>query len=555
MAHKAINIHTKRLSQLVDCIDEGRFAIPRLQREFVWDGPKAAKLFDSMLRHLPIGVIMVWETPRSQRLHLRQKYHVLPPFNPRNPRVWFLIDGQQRISVVHRVRDGGTVRNSNRKDVKFGHVVFCLDQQEDGQQIRYRKPSPGCYEPLAAVLAPNWHRRLSHLGKRHKERVRKCRERLLRYPMHIMFVQADLEDVKESFLRINTQGMRITTADRIITGAQDLELRDFRHEVRQYLEDGFGKIAEMPILFAMAAIRGDADVEARGQALQRIIHRLEQDASNSDRLRKALCRDWHRLSVCFGKAVGYLGETFKVLRRDYLYSDYMVAILAAFYYWNGRGPSAKQREQIRRWFWATTVGSRYSGSNFLRCLPADLKFFRQLAKNPNRKFFYKPEIDRVDVRKGQYGGRTGITSACYCMLLQRRPVSIMDDGVNDIPLERYATLANRRDRHHIFPRQVLRNLEVPPKLYNSICNICLLTTDENKDISNRRPRSYLGDVKRNGTYFNRKMARHLVPVGDDSGIWLRDVKKGFMRFLKQRTELICDELEREAGIRLFRRDL
>lgn len=233
----------------------------------------------------------------------------------------------------------------------------------------------------------------------------------------------------------------------------------------------------------------------------------------------------------------------------------MVAILATFFYWSGRGPSAKQREQIRRWFWATTVGSRYSGSNFLRHLPDDLKFFKRLARNPYVRFTYRPEVEKIDVRKAQYASRTGITAACYCMLLRRRPVSILDDGLNEIPLDRYSTTANRKDRHHIFPRAMLAFLGIPARLYNSICNICLLTAEENQSIGMRRPRSYLGEVRRTGTYFKRKITRHLIPVQDDSGIWLRDTKKGFTRFAKQRTDLICRALEEEAGIRLFRRDL
>jgi hypothetical protein len=539
---------------LLRTISEGRFAIPKLQREFVWDGPKAAKLLDSMNADMPVGVIMIWETARSHRLHLRTRYHVLPPFNPRNGKVWFLIDGQQRVSVLHHVRECSTLRNWRDKEIDFRRVVFALETEEDGQQIRYRKPVRFQYESMTNVLHPQWQSRLSHLGARHKERVRKCRERIRQYSMHLMFVEAKLGIMRESFLRINTQGMKITTADAIFTRAESLDLRDFRHEVQDHIDDEFGLIPEMPILFAMAAVHGAT--QPRGQALRQRIKALEVDAENDLRFRKSLAQDWSRLGVCFGKAVDYLRENFSVLTRDYLYSDYMVAMLAFFHYWNNRrGPSARQKELIRRWFWATTVGSRYTGRNFLRCLPQDLKFFKRLAQNGSARFEYTPEIDKVDVRKAQYASRTGITSAFYCMLFRRGPVSILDDGLNEIPLERYATRANRKDRHHVFPRAVLAPKRIPANLYNSVSNICLLTADENQSIGSRRPRVYLGDVRDEGTYFNRKMARHLLPVNpDSSGIWARNIRRGFTQFLRERTDLICRALEEEAGIRLFRRD-
>lgn len=552
MTRKRIDIQTKTVSQLLQHVDEGRFAIPRLQREFVWDGPKAAKLLDSIYARMPIGVVMIWETPRSQSLYLRQNYHVLPPYDPRNSKVWFLIDGQQRISTIHHVREGSILSNAKSKEIEFRRVVLSLERENDGQQIRYRKPVRGLYEPMSDVLHSRWRSKLSHLGKRQRERVRKCREHVLRYPIHLMFVQARIDQIRESFLRINTQGMKITTADAIFTRAESLDLRDIRHDVRQHIDNSFGQIPEMPILFAVAAARGGT--EARGRALRTIIHRLEREAKADHRLRKVLAKEWHRLCVCFGKAVDYLRQNFSVLNREYLYSDYMVAVLALFFFWNGHGPSIRQKEQIKKWFWATAVGSRYSGRNFLRFLPYDVGFVKRLAKNPNARFSYVPEVDQSDVCRAQFASRTGITTAFYCMMLRRRPVSILDNGVNEIPLDHYATAANRKDRHHIFPRAILAAADVPARLYNSICNICLLTAEENQSIGSRRPRSYLGDIEENGTWFKRKMSRHLIPIHEDSGIWHKNFRKGFTGFTRERTCLICRELEKEAGIRLFRRE-
>jgi hypothetical protein len=134
-------------------------------------------------------------------------------------------------------------------------------------------------------------------------------------------------------------------------------------------------------------------------------------------------------------------------------------------------------------------------------------------------------------------------------------VSILDSGLNEIPLERYSAAADRKDRHHIFPRQPLANEEVPANHYNSIANICLLTAEENQQISDRRPNSYLGEVSETTKQFGRKMNRHLIPYHSQSGIWNRNLRRGFRRFIEERTEMIWRALEQEAGMRLFRRDL
>jgi hypothetical protein len=546
------HVRTLNVSSLLKNIDQGRFAIPKLQREFVWDGRKAAMLFDSILKNMPIGLVMVWETPRSQQLYLRQKYHVLPPFNSANKTVWFLIDGQQRVSVIHHVREGSTLQNSQKKEIDFQRVVFSLQKEEDGQQIHYRKPRSGHYEPLASILHPQWRNRLSHLGVQAMRRVEKCRESILKYPMQLMHINADIGTIRETFLRINTQGMKIGTAGAIFTQAEELDLRDIQHDVRAHVDDGFGIIPEMPILFAMAAIRGAK--EARGAALRKTISELNNEARSDHSLKRSLAKDWRRLSTCFGKAVDYLRLNFSVVSRDYIYSDYMISVLALFYFWNGKGPSATQREEIRKWFWATAVGSRYSGSKFNTCISEDVQFFQKLAKSGKIKFSYTPQVDKVDIRKSLYAARTGISSAFYCLLMLRRPVSIMDNGLNEIPVDRFATKANRKDRHHIFPRALMPRIGVPASLYNSICNICLLTAEENQCIGARRPRSYLGEAQKSAGFFKRKMDRHLIPTAIESGIWQSDLKAGFKKMLKQRTEWICQELEKAAAIRLFRND-
>jgi hypothetical protein len=330
-----------------------------------------------------------------------------------------------------------------------------------------------------------------------------------------MLVHGGLSDIRESFLRINTQGMKVTTADAIFTQAEALNLRDIVHEVRGHLDDAFSDVPDQPLLFVLSAIRGGT--EARGNAIAATISKLNKEASTNSSLRKSLAKDWNRLGPCVGKAADYLRNEFCVVSREFLASDYLLSMLAYFYFCNGHGPSQKQKEQIRKWFWATSVGSRYSGRDFNRCVPADLKFFSALAKNSKRQFHYDPQVEMVDVRKAQYASRTAITSAVYCMLLRRRPVFLFDKGLNEIPIQRYSTRANRKDRHHVFPRQPLANEHIPAKLYNSISNICLLVAEENQRIGPRRPRSYLADQHVSGSAFKGKMVRHLIPIDDACG--------------------------------------
>jgi uncharacterized protein with ParB-like and HNH nuclease domain len=120
----AIRIRKIRVRELLGHVNDGKFAIPKLQREFVWDGKKAAKLLDSIVSGMPVGVPMIWDTPRNQKLHLREKYHVLPGFNKRHGRVWFIIDGQQRVSVLFHAQEGDELENGRLRPIDFKKVVL-----------------------------------------------------------------------------------------------------------------------------------------------------------------------------------------------------------------------------------------------------------------------------------------------------------------------------------------------------------------------------------------------------------------------------------------------
>jgi uncharacterized protein with ParB-like and HNH nuclease domain len=121
-----IYIEAFRLKRLRALIDGGIFAVPELQREFVWNARKACDLLHSIHSNYPIGTILVWKTGRRNEGQLRKQLHILPHFNPANRDIYFLIDGQQRLSVLWHLLRGqaASVTNSARKEVNFGAVFF-----------------------------------------------------------------------------------------------------------------------------------------------------------------------------------------------------------------------------------------------------------------------------------------------------------------------------------------------------------------------------------------------------------------------------------------------
>jgi hypothetical protein len=535
------------------------FAIPKLQRNFVWDAKRAAKLLDSVYRGMPIGSLFLWEMDQKSGILIRQsEAEILPLFSPDNSKIWFVIDGQQRLSVIYQAFSGEKCENDAGREIDFGRLCFVVhpDKEKDSPpRIVYRKPVDRELVPICQILAADWHKRMPSHSMGFLSRIRKCRDQFLKYPLPVVTVRkADLKEIGEVFVRVNSQGMRITSADRAIARIGKLDVRAMAQELRQQVREnvfalgtidpilmGFNLISERPELDSLAP---KLDVMA-----QHWSNRIEDNPAELAQFRK----QWHRYRNAFLSAVDYLHHKFPVYNESFLPSANMLATLSVFFYYHAGQPNPFQAGEICKWFWATGVAKRYSGSGYHRYIVDDSVFFESLAYNKRKYFTFKDYLDPVyDLQNETYNSGSSCSRAFFCLLAAQNP-RYLENGEN-IPLDRAtASHSNRKHRHHVFPQAQLRS-HLRARFFNSLCNICFLVSRDNQKIGNRLPRTYLADYRKSGRdLFAKVMKSHLIPVGDDSGVWQFSIKAGFKQFRTQRLSLICRAFEREAGIRLFRK--
>lgn len=532
-------------------LEEGRYAVPKLQREFVWNGRKAAMLLDSVCKNMPIGSLVVWNAKRSARDMLRTNLNILPPYRKKNSRILFLIDGQQRLSVLYQAFQGEPRRNSSQKVVNFAHLTFSLERnaQEDAPAFRYRSPVEGEFISVKDILSPGWRSKTRGLGVRKIERVRQCRLSLLGYEVPVVqFETNDLDEIRELFIRINSLGTPIASADRAFARASVIDLRALAHEAWDELPPGFRVLRYESILQTLALVEGVKDVGER--SYEPLIRRWERDAARSPARRAELLRTWGRLRQAFGKAVDYLHQYFSVLEASYLPSENMVALLAVYFFEQGGVPSAAQAREIRKWFWSTAVCQRYSGRGFRKNILKDVRFFRGLARRRTR-FVLSERADAGDLLRAEFQRRAALIDGAFCLLAKHQPTHFKNGA--PIPQAVYQSRSNRKNKHHIFPRALLKRVNVPDRQINSVCNISFITAEENQEIGSKPPLKYLGALRKK-RFFGPSMRSHLMPHGSKSGLWAEAARAGFAVFVRQRQVEICRAFEREAGMRLFRRD-
>ena len=467
-----------RMARIHRHLEDRRFAIPKLQRNFVWDGKKAANLLDSVYRAMPIGSLFLWEMDLKSADSIRQSTNVLPSFSNSNDSIWFVIDGQQRLSVLYQALKAERKTNDSGRDIDFGHLCFVVNRDKEDEfapRIVYRKPIPKQFIPLSDILAPNWKKRLGKQTVLTVKRVRDCRKRLLNYSVPIVRVQtATLGEIGEVFTRLNSTGIRVSPADRAIAMMGKLDVRMKADELRQKIRDGKFNLKGLgPILFGFILVAEKLNPKGDPPKLtalaKRWTHMIEEDEQVKDKFNKL----WSRYQKAFLSAIQYVRDRFLVKDESYLPSANMLATLSVFFYHHKRSPDAYQAREIRKWFWTTGIGKRYSGAGYHKNIVADAKFFRSLADGSQVHFRFKERVDPAfAIQAEQYQAKSARTRSFFCLLVSRKP-KYLDNG-HAIPLgSDVISPSSETHRHHIFPQALLKKHGLPSNEYNSLCNILL----------------------------------------------------------------------------------
>jgi len=91
---------------LLNQIKNDEIVLPAIQRDFVWEEDKIARLLDSILRDYPVGIALLWETyhPLQYRSFIkdyRSGTRAIFDDNPKGQRLRVVLDGQQRLQSLY----------------------------------------------------------------------------------------------------------------------------------------------------------------------------------------------------------------------------------------------------------------------------------------------------------------------------------------------------------------------------------------------------------------------------------------------------------------------
>ena len=543
-------LESRSIKQLHSLLILGNFAVPKLQRAFVWNGIKAAKLLDSVYRGMPIGSLTIWDTSRKNRNLLRHSLHVLPPYSDHNKRIWFVLDGQQRLSVLYQIFEGGERTNAAHRTVDFDRVTFRVTEGEDSPRFLYRKAVEGEWVPVKTILSPYWRAQLGWLTAGQLNRIRRCREALLDYSVPILRVSSEeIDEARELFIRINSLGTPIGAADRAFSRASKFDLREIAERTWARLPTSFQELTHETLLQTRALLDGIRDVGER--AMEEVVARWEKNIEDKNATAKSFNASWERQRRAIERTLDCLRVHFSVLDDSLLPSQYMVATLAVFFYHRQAQATDGQLREIRNWFWMTALGQRYSGRGFRDNILSDAVFFKRLSTSGTARFPLTEKLDPNDLDRASYGQRSSMSDALYCLMIRQQPRYLANG--HEMQLQDYASPANRKHKHHVFPKALLAGKGINARQANKALNLCFISGEENSAFGARHPRNYLASTSER-KHFARVMESHLLPRDKNSAIWDPNVHRGYKAFIKERRKLIVRAVETAVGgAKLFQR--
>lgn len=523
-SNQNIRVFAETLNNLIVAVSRGEYRIPQFQREYVWEMSKVLSLFDSIYKEYPIGSLFIWNAGREHNRLFRHSVGLNIRPVRQDDHVSFILDGQQRITSLYVTVLGLTAGGADYSRV-------CFDAKEE--KFTHREPDNKRFIRVCDIWGE---RALSVLGKVSdvfKPAFEHCWQILRTYPVPIVEVSdKDLPAVCNIFQRINQSGKRLDRFDLIsaMTFSPDFDLRQkFKEDIISKLEQrSFGPISPAIVTQLMALIK-------RGSCTQK--DEFSLSAEDITALWKSAVESVLLAADTLRKSVG-------VQNSSYLPYDALLTLLAYFYARSKqRSLGERQLSWVQRWFWRASFSQHY-GSGGPTKMGQDKELFDRLIDGqfPSFETALNLTADTLVSTKMTWS-RSAVRNGFLCLLAHRNPVHL----VNNTPLD----LVNggisdftSPEKHHIFPQEFLREHGTGDVEVQALANFCFLPAELNKRILADRPSNYLAQLRRENPRFEEASRSHFIPIGKESGL----AEDDYLQFLKSRSELILQEIERLTGL-------
>lgn len=530
MAETLYKVTTWPVSLLVGSIEQGKVALPDIQRPFVWPASKVRDLLDSMYRGFPVGSLLFWSTG------VEAGAHQIGVDTPKAAPQHLIVDGQQRLTSLYAVMTGRPVVREDYTEARIriafrpSDGTFAVNDAAIDKDPEFIPDISVLWQPGSSQIAVIQEflegvRARREIDKAEENRLAQAISDLATLGTHSFTVidlsaEADEEQVAEIFVRINSEGVTLIQADFILTlmsvfwekGRKDLE--EFCRACRLpsvggaspfnwYIKPQPSQLlrATVAVAFRRAVLKNVYTV-LRGKDLETGRPSSERREAQFTRLAQAQehvldLTNWHEFLLCLERA-GFRGKRMISSENAIIFS-YAMWLLGRV---DHGVPLHKLREVIACWFFMAHTTGRYSGT-FETRVESDLARLADLAPGDAEGFvavLSKIVDDTLTTDFWQITLPNELASSASkspALLAYVAALNILDaDALLSTVKVRTrldpALMAKKGiERHHLFPRAYLHKLGITgTKRVNQIANMALVDWSDNIAISDKPPTVY-----------------------------------------------------------------
>jgi hypothetical protein len=433
----------KDLAALLGQVSNGEIKLPEIQRAYVWKPTQIAKLVESLYRGYPSGSLLFWrtsETPETRAVAANAP--VMPPA----ALPLYLMDGQQRLTSLHRVFD----------DHPQAQIVFNVETEAFQNQSAATKKDPrwvkvhdlvrdgaDVIEVLDALLEAGavGDRRIA--GQR-LQRVAHIAE--YRYHMEIL-TDLSYDEVTQIFVRVNSGGRALKTTDlalATLSARWPGVLGKLEGEAGHWRARGYG---DLDVTFLTRALTG----AVLGRGLSAWSHGRLAAATDEE-----LENGWATVQRGVRHLVPLLQSNLKVSHSSLLPSVNVLLPLVILL-----GERAEEKldadtaDGILYWLLVATIRTRYSSSADT-LLGQDIPAARQ--PGPVRALLSNLGVvgTRVTVTEDTLAGRT-VGSPYFFLSFLAAQRNGAKDWWYGAEISAAAEGSQRLEYHHIHPKATLKD--------------------------------------------------------------------------------------------------
>lgn len=259
-------------------IQEGKYLLPAIQREFVWKSEQIENLFDSLMNDYPIGSFLFWEVknPKDYKLYkFIQKYDQRKSSYDRDELVEILentekiaiLDGQQRLTSLYIGLLGSYIEklpyyrwdnpdafpekylclnllDGNLEEDKKYEIKFCTQIEIENKREKYN------WFKIKDILeiddTETFDKVIELVDSNDREILKKANKKLIKLykvinenPIINFYLEKenDLDKVLNIFIRINSAGTKLNYSDLLLSIATAQWSGNAREEIKKLVSE------------------------------------------------------------------------------------------------------------------------------------------------------------------------------------------------------------------------------------------------------------------------------------------------------------------------------